>query len=240
MATGNNRLSGYGCPACAGKAVTAENNLAVLHPELVKEFSQKNPFTAQEIVSGSHRPVIWQCVKCQYQWRAAVKSRVRLGSGCPACAGKVATVQNNLAVTHPDLAKQYHRDRNILPANQVIAGTHRKLWWACPNCRYEWSARGSSRVRGSGCPACANRVVCPTNNLAYVYPDLAQEFSIRNFPKTAGRVIAGGNGNVWWRCQCGHQWQASIYRRIQGAGCPVCAKKRRVETRRDTLNHFKR
>ncbi|MCI6567534.1 MAG: zinc-ribbon domain-containing protein [Dysosmobacter sp.] len=28
---------------------------------------------------------------------------------------------------------------------------------------------------------------------------------------------------VWWQCERGHEWQAVIFSRVQGAGCPVCA-----------------
>lgn len=231
-ATGNNRMSGCGCPACAHKVATPTYNLAVCFPHLLPEYSNLNNRSATQVIPGTHRKLWWRCSKCRYQWEASGKSRIKK-HGCPACAGKVATAQNNLKATHPELAKTYS-DWNTLPADKVIAGTHRKLWWRClnPDCRYEWRATGASRVRGGGCPACANRVVTPTNNLAFVRRDLAAEFSLKNLPLTARQVTFWGcNRRVWWKCACGHEWQAPIYSRTIGDhGCPICARTKRQRT----------
>ena len=39
-------------------------------------------------------------------------------------------------------------------------------------------------------------------------------------------VTAGSNKKVWWRCSKGHEWEAPIYRRNQGHGCPYCSGKK--------------
>ncbi|PID52008.1 MAG: hypothetical protein CR972_03840, partial [Candidatus Moraniibacteriota bacterium] len=71
-------------------------------------------------------------------------------------AGRVATKTNSLSVTHPELAKEYS-PKNQIPANKVIAGTSKKLWWICSVCSHEWQAVGNNRVNGRGCPVCARR-----------------------------------------------------------------------------------
>ena len=46
--------------------------------------------------------------------------------------------------------------------------------------------------------------------------------------------ITLGNSTLkpWWRCSaCGHEWQARVYNRSKGVGCPNCAKKRVWEQR---------
>ncbi len=47
--------------------------------------------------------------------RAAACATVPTGSGCPDCAGTRATTEHNLAAARPDLAREWHPDRN---ANQ--------------------------------------------------------------------------------------------------------------------------
>ena len=31
---------------------------------------------------------------------------------------------------------------------------------------------------------------------------------------------------LWWRCNQGHRWQAAIYNRVRGSGCPYCSGKK--------------
>ena len=33
----------------------------------------------------------------------------------------------------------------------------------------------------------------------------------------------GSHKRVWWTCPNGHSWQAMVYTRSEGTGCPVCA-----------------
>ena len=38
--------------------------------------------------------------------------------------------------------------------------------------------------------------------------------------------MAGNSRKVWWRCEKGHSWQATIASRASGCGCPVCANRK--------------
>ena len=31
------------------------------------------------------------------------------------------------------------------------------------------------------------------------------------------------NDKVWWKCEKGHEWEAVIFARSMGSGCPYCA-----------------
>ncbi len=62
-----------------------------------------------------------------------------------------------LAITHPDIALQWHPTKNGgLGPEDVVAGSNKKVWWQCPKGPdHEWEAVLSSRTgRGSGCPVC--------------------------------------------------------------------------------------
>ena len=48
----------------------------------------------------------------------------------------------------------------------------------------------------------------------------------RNLPLTPESVSYGSHERVWWRCEQGHKWQAAIYARTNGSGCPYCAGKK--------------
>jgi superfamily II DNA or RNA helicase/predicted nucleic acid-binding Zn-ribbon protein len=122
-------------------------------PRLVMEYSKKNKLPADKVIAGTTKKLLWRCLKCGHEWKVAGVMR-KLGTGCPGCAGRILTKTNNLAKTHPELAREYS-DKNELPANRVIASTTKKLWWECLKCGHEWRTGGYIRVRGSGCPPCA-------------------------------------------------------------------------------------
>jgi hypothetical protein len=47
-----------------------------------------------------------------HEWDAQVRSRTIRGSTCRYCAHKAIAPSESLAVTHPDLARQWHPTRN--------------------------------------------------------------------------------------------------------------------------------
>ena len=112
----------------------------------------KNELPAEKFIFKTHKKLWWKCKECGYEWRTNCYHRAK-GQGCPVCAGKVVTKNNNLTVTHPDLAKEYMPPpKNELPAEKVLVGTSKKLWWKCKECGYEWRAKGGMRKYGRGCP----------------------------------------------------------------------------------------
>ena len=48
----------------------------------------------------------------------------------------------------------------------------------------------------------------------------------RNGADTPRTVSYGSQRKIWWRCEKGHTWQAPVYSRTGGAGCPYCAGRR--------------
>ena len=61
-------------------------------------------------------------------------------------------------------------------------------------------------------------------------PKLAKEWHpSKNERLTPKQVTYGADKKVWWLCEKGHVWQALIYDRNKGKGCPFCAGKRILE-----------
>ncbi len=205
-------------------------------PELLEEYSDKNPEPASMVSAGSDRKLWWKCSNplCGYEWQKSAYRRKK-GSKCPACSNKVITEKNNLAVTHPLLAAEYS-DENALPANKVAAVSIKKFFWKCakPSCGYEWRARGYDRALGSGCPACSHRnsVITSKNNMAVLHPELAKEYSPKNV-LPAGMVFPGTIRKFWWKCPFGHEWEARASDRVGGHGCPECWSARNSELSRE-------
>lgn len=83
----HSRAKGAGCPYCSGRRVMKGiNDLATVRPDLIQEWNfVKNGDLLPETVSArSKRSVGWKCLKCGYEWTAAISSRVD-GTGCRVC-----------------------------------------------------------------------------------------------------------------------------------------------------------
>ncbi|MBS1466015.1 MAG: zinc-ribbon domain-containing protein [Oscillospiraceae bacterium] len=54
----------------------------------------------------------------------------------------------------------------------------------------------------------------------------------RNLPLTPDDVTFGSHKRVWWTCPNGHSWQAMVYTRSEGTGCPYTARGARLRLNR--------
>ena len=203
--------------------------------------TRNDPLTPAQVTFGSHQKIWWQCGR-GHTWQAAVYTRTTGESGCPYCAGKRPWPgYNDLASQYPALAAQWHPTKNgALTPDQVVLGSSRKVWWQCGQ-GHMWSAMVKSRVAGNDCPYCASRRLSPgDNDLASAFPLLAAQWHpTENGPLRPQDVVAGSRRKVWWQCEKGHRWRASIASRTRmGAGCPVCAGKQVIPGENDLSTLF--
>ena len=165
------------------------------------------------------------------------------GTGCPYCANrKVLPEETSLAAQYPLLAAQWDPVQNgACTPSQVTGGTHRKVWWRCPQ-GHSWQASVVSRVQqGTGCPVCSGRKVqAGENDLATRRPALAAEWDpVKNGPLTPQQVTESSNRRVWWRCPKGHSYQASVSHRARNnSGCPYCANRKVLPGFNDLATRF--
>ena len=64
-----------------------------------------------------------------------------------------------MGTLYPLLAEEWHPEKNgALTPEDVMAGTHRKVWWLCDK-GHAWRAVVNSRTgkQRCGCPICAGR-----------------------------------------------------------------------------------
>ena len=65
------------------------------------------------------------------------------------------------------------------------------------------------------------------HNLAVINPDLANQWhSTKNRSLTPRDVGPNSMKKVWWICEKGHEWVASVHNRNRGTGCPYCAPRK--------------
>ena len=200
------------------------NSLAEVHPELITEWSEKNlPLTPDDITFGSNKKVWWRGT-CGHEWQTSVKARSN-GEKCPICSGaRVIAGINDLATLEPLLAKQWSKKNKIKPT-EVSIGSHKKVIWRCEK-GHEWEVAVKSRtINKTGCPYCShNKVLAGFNDLATLLPDIAAEWSDRNYPLLPTQVTVFANRKAWWKCKdCGREWNTLISTRSGGSKCPYCS-----------------
>lgn len=200
------------------------NLLSEVHPELVAEWSDKNlPLTPDRITYGSNK-VVWWKGACGHEWQTSVKARSN-GENCPICSGaRVIEGINDLATLKPELADEWSSKNDPLKPTMVTTGSHKKVIWQ-DKYGHEWTATVKSRaLNGTGCPYCShNKILVGFNDLASQRPQIASEWSERNYPLKPDMVTVFANRKVWWRCSKGHEWNTLISTRSGGSGCPYCS-----------------
>ena len=183
------------------------NILSEVHPELVAEWSDKNlPLTPYKITYGSNK-VVWWKGACGHEWKTSVKARSN-GENCPICSGaRVIEGINDLATLKPALAAEWSSKNDPLKPTMVTIGSHKKVIWQ-DKYGHEWTATVKSRaLNGTGCPYCShNKILVGFNDLASQRPQIASEWSERNYPLKPDMVTVFANQKVWWRCSKGHEW----------------------------------
>lgn len=128
---------------------------------------------------------------------------------------------------YPDIALEWNYEKNIgINPSDLHCGSGKKVWWRCPN-GHEYEATVHNRTRnGSDCPYCSGRkALTGVNDLQTLMPELAQEWNYKKNPPdiTPSNTTCGTSKKVWWLGHCGHEWQANVYHRVQGRGCPYCS-----------------
>lgn len=216
-----------------GADVMAEKKYVIDNAELMAEWNwEKNNelgFDPETLTLGSHKNVWWKC-GYGHEWQATISNRT-IGRGCPYCASKkVLKGFNDLQTVNPALAKEwnYEKDNGLTPED-VTPSSNRKVWWKC-NKGHEWQASINSRNKGHGCPYCSGLyVIKGKNDLQTVNPTLAKEWNCeKNNDLTPRDVLTNSEKKVWWKCQKGHEWQATITNRNRGRGCPICNSERQT------------
>jgi hypothetical protein len=217
MVTNRTKAGGNNCPICSNYQVLAGfNDLATTHPELAKQAYGWDPTT---VVAGSHKKLSWIC-NTQHVWAVSPGSRISGNTSCPICSNnKVLKGFNDLATTHPELAKEaFEWDATLFSAG---SGVKRK--WKCKEYQHVYEAKISHRAGLlSACPICSNQqVLAGFNDLATTHPELAMEAN----GWEPSKIVAGTHKKKSWKCPLGHIYSSKVNNRTSAnkRNCPICS-----------------
>jgi hypothetical protein len=132
------------------------------------------------------------------------------------------------AAKNPYLITQWHPTKNVGKLPNEFGTTSKEIvWWICDK-GHEWEQAIFSRQRSRNCPVCLNQKILPgVNDLATLQPELARQWSFeKNVGLLPSNISAGSNKKFWWVCKSGHDFEASVSKRVSGnTGCPFCKNK---------------
>jgi len=212
--------------------IDKEKSLAYRFPELAKEWhpTKNGNLTPYDIMPGSGKKVWWVC-KRNHEWEATISNRTGNKSGCPYCSGKKAWPGfNDLQTMDPALSKEWHpiKNGNLTP-QMVVTRSDKKVWWLCKK-GHEWEATIKDRWHGNGCPYCSGRLpILGETDLATVFPDIATQWHpTKNGELKPSQVTPRSNKKVWWKCEEGHEWCATVDSRSKTI-CPICTGRKVLE-----------
>lgn len=224
-ASPSTRVRGHGCPYCSGRLpVPGETDLASQYPSIAKEWHPtKNTVTPGMVTVFSNKKV-WWLAACNHEWSCSVANRTANKQKCPFCFGKkVLQGFNDLATIKPEVLVVWSKKNDLTPY-EVTASSAKKIWLSC-SLNHEWETRVYDYTRNTGlCPYCSgSKLLTGLNDLATIYPEVAEEWhGERNNSLSPRQLLPGSGLVVWWQCTSGHQWKAQVNSRTSGRGCPSC------------------
>ena len=123
------------------------------------------------------------------------------------------------------IIREWHYVKNgSLRPEEVKLGSGKKVWWTCSK-GHVWQTRIVDRKK-YGCPYCSGRFLCREKSLHFLKPEIAKDWHPTNNGKLTPRDVSlYSHKKAWWVCKNGHSWEAVIYSRASGKGCPYCSGK---------------
>ena len=208
------RTRGTGCPVCSNKQIlVGYNDLATTNPEIA---AQANGWDPTSVTQHSNKKKSWTCSK-NHHYRATVAHRSE-GKGCPYCSGRQVLVGfNDLATTHPSIAKEAHG----WDPKTVSAGSHKRTDWICEQ-GHVWGEVVKERVlQGFGCSYCSGKQVLKGfNDLVTTHPEVAAQA----FGWDPTQFSKGHNKKKDWKCELGHLYSDTVNHRTgMATGCSICS-----------------
>ena len=230
------------------------NDLESVNPILAAEWhpTKNGKLKPDNVTCGNNSSIWWYLPyddpmsgkHFDFEWQETIANRMK-SYGCPFLSGRsVWKGYNDLTTTNPDLAAEWHPTKNgsLLPSD-VINNSGRMVWWYLhyddpitkKKFDFEWQATVNHRSNGTGCPFISGKSVwIGFNDLVTTNPELAKEWHpTRNGLLEPTDFTKGSLKKVWWYLpyddpktneHFDFEWQATIYNRSHGDGCPYLAE----------------
>lgn len=159
-------------------------------------------------------------------------------------------VKDTLDITHPYFLDEWDYVKNnnlgIYPYN-LTHGSSVEVWWRCDNNHsYKLSIHSKIHSYMKGCIYCNDiKLLEGYNDFETKYPEFK---SLWDYEKNDELGIYPNKIKynatkplVWWKYDCGHSYQCSLYDKVirnRCKNCPICSNKILLKGKNDLLSQF--
>lgn len=194
------------------------------NPDMASLWGSNNDDQALEKGIWSNDKAWWVCKKHNVEYETTIYYKIRNPNSCSVCNGsKVFAGINDLEFVFPEIAKEWHPNKNNSSPSEVKYTSSKKAWWMCKN-GHEWETRISHRTHSksqSNCPQCNIGGAKPVEVISDKDDDLKKMF-VSSPNGDANSVSRKSSVKALWKCQKDHQWQCSPR---WFNGCPYCGNR---------------
>lgn len=206
-----------------------DNAMLKVRPDLFDEWDfVKNDelgLDIYKVTKGTNKIAWWICLDCESSYDISPKLRCNQNQNCPYCRGYRVNHTNSLSSLAPNIASQWHPERNENKTpHDVTCSSNQKVWWI-GECGHEWKTAISHRYRGRGCPYCTAsnpKTIKGFNDMWTTNPMIAK---LLLNPEDGFKYSNRSNKKVDWKCPCGEIIKNKSVNDTQrrGLSCPICS-----------------
>ena len=128
-------------------------------------------------------------------------------------------------IENEELIKEWNWEKNNelgFNPNKLTCGSWYNVWWKCKEGHeYLRTIKNQRDAKNNGLGLCKRCLLLKTN-LATEYPLLSQQWLFEKNKGCPSDYSPHSSAVVWWKCEKGHEWQASVSHRSSGRRCPKC------------------
>ena len=126
-----------------------------------------------------------------------------------------------------DKLKRLHQlwsKENTRNPREIDFYTKELFYFKCNN-GHKLKARPYNAIKNKNlCPYCSRKRVSSNYNLKTIFPKVAKEWNYeKNGNLKPEEILPSIGKKVWWICEKGHEWEATVNSRSRGTNCPYCS-----------------
>jgi hypothetical protein len=218
--TAQSHISGHGCSECGKRKISEAKKKTLdqflkqaieIHGDLYdySEFDYQGAQISSKI----------GCKRCKQPFMQTPDSHINKKSGCPVCAMK--NVGNMKLKSH----EMFLHEARAIHANKYeflteYLGWENEIQVQCQECKYEWSPKAGSILKGTGCPKC-NGGIKKTKE-EFIEEARARRLDFDDYDFSKVDYKNSGTHVILIHKICGKEIKQTPDNFLQGYGCNAC------------------
>jgi len=199
--------------------------------EKAKYWSKKNKENPRDVFKSSGKKYWFDC-ECGHEFNARLSNITFDNTWCSYCANKKLCNNKECNKCYEKSfasheKTKYWSKKNKENSRDVFKGSSKKYWFDC-KCGHEFDARlFQITSHNTRCSYCGNIKLCKNNECNSCYEksfashEKAKYWSKKN-DENPRDVFKNSHKKYWFDCECGHEFDASLYNIIKGCWCSYC------------------